>query len=382
VPAPRPAALAEPVAARTVTDDHDGDFAHASPADATLFGDALAAREAAMSTPAEAVSEITRNDAKTPRPRAVVVDDDPELAAFEDALASAMLETGRSAAAPPHPDDDDDDDDKEEDDDDAEPLAPEDLEQTLLGEDELSPDDATHDSPELAAQLDAHLAAAEAEAEEEFAAGAMQDPFGTTTLGDEPLENEFGEEEISDFDVLAEADAADADLLSADGEADASDGSLPPVPEFEPALAPPAHLARPASNFAPQLDLDEDDDPAAEFEERHVAYTDLGRPREVAYDPPSGGYTLAESLRSDALEFDEPHGYARPHVPPPRNDSELESALESLDVDLDDLAARERSRPGLPGLPVHRVTDPAKPARPRRVATEDDGVLIDFDDDE
>jgi hypothetical protein len=219
------------------------------------------------------------------------------------------------------------------------------------------------------------------------------------------------EQEISDLDVLAEADADDADLLGADGEADAGD-VLPEVQAVQP----------PVDDFASRLDLD-DEDRAPVFGERHAV------PDPLQYDPPSGGYTLAEQYPQSGIEFDEPHAFAnepgqQAQVAEPA-DYELENALEALDVDMEDIGGlQESSRPvALPGLPARRprteaptarggrlpstgsarVVEPQRaspsspiplstvrgvhaasraPERPRRAATEDDGVLIDFDDDE
>jgi hypothetical protein len=89
---------------------------------------------------------------------------------------------------------------------------------------------------------------------------------------------------------------------------------------------------------------------------------------------------------------------------------DLESALEALDVDLDELGGAPAAgpRPRLPGMPApraqrepeppqriseidtqrppsrpgHTQQPAAKPPKAKRAATEDDGVLIDFDDDD
>jgi len=133
----------------------------------------------------------------------------------------------------------------------------------------------------------------------------------------------------------------------------------------------------------------------------------------------------------DPLDFDEPHGFlGGEQGPPSRPSDDLESALSTLDVDLDHLemprAPRTRlpraarasdrgSRP-LPGMPPERdpgdpptakptrtrqpSTPPARvtakrqsvappvpaaakrPAIPRAASEDDGGVLIDFDDEE
>ncbi|MBA2543502.1 MAG: hypothetical protein H0V17_27925, partial [Deltaproteobacteria bacterium] len=67
-------------------------------------------------------------------------------------------------------------------------------------------------------------------------------------------------EEIDDFEILAEADEEDADLLSSSGEADASGSAkhtLPPAGEPDFAMPPLRE-----SDFAMRLDLPDDDEPA------------------------------------------------------------------------------------------------------------------------
>jgi len=308
-----------------------------------------------------------------------------------------------------------------------------------------------------------------------------------------------GIEEVDDFEILAEADADDADLLSAHGEADAS-GSR----ELEPAR--PSH-----SDFASRLDLGEESDPyeaapdegfyqrrdefqqslgeldprvasaghaLAAFEE-HDEGGDFGAPATFTPTPPGepirpifdeqgdSSFTLAGDVSvGDSLEFDAPHAgfvapnqfdqsdvidigpekvrarnnpvdprivppaprglptsapiYNEPYVlrgPPPAlggidDEVDLESALEALDVDLDDLSIPHAStelpargtptiRPSAqsprpkPQTPAHQsgsgrvVTPPAAQAsrmqHPSNLpvrATTDDGVLIDFDEDD
>ena len=293
-------------------------------------------------------------------------------------------------------------------------------------------------------------------------------------------------EEIDDFEILAEADADDADLLLSHGEADAS-GSR----ELEPAR--PSH-----SDFASRLDLGEENDPDEGFYQRrdefqqslgeldpqvasaghalaafeeHDEGGDFGVPsftptpqpiRPIFDEQGDSSFTLAGDISAgDSLEFDAPHvGFvapnqfdqsdvidigpeksrarnnpvdprlvapaprglpaSEPHLlrgPPPGlgnldDEVDLELALEALDVDLDDLsiphASAELARDGSPpgrGTPMIRPSsqsprpksktpthhsDPGasrtsrpsnRSARPVR-ATTDDGVLIDFDDDD
>jgi hypothetical protein len=254
-------------------------------------------------------------------------------------------------------------------------------------------------------------------------AGQMLDPGYTLDAalgypGDDAapraLEADELSEEISDVDVLAEADASDADLLVSNGEADASN-----------------ELPRAA------LGLDDIDDVAAARGRPQRAARAMSEPdmftrraeaTEYRADPRASVATLEDELPSDldryaraqseagtlelqpeagALEFDEPHGFAT-RTPPgghepaerpsrPSADLALESALEGLDPDVDvrasdpalagapDRRSRPTDRPA--GLATTRAVRPAQvhataATRPKRVPTEDDGVMIDFDDDE
>jgi hypothetical protein len=76
---------------------------------------------------------------------------------------------------------------------------------------------------------------------------------------------------------------------------------------------------------------------------------------------------------------------------PPADPYDLEAALEQLDVDLDELsvtgepATSPPVRPrtgGQPRAPRVAGDERLAPRRPKRAATEEDGVLIDFDDDD
>jgi hypothetical protein len=319
---------------------------------------------------------------------------------------------------------------------------------------------------------------------------AGHQPYGEQAYGEQAGAAEQPQEEVSDLDVLAEADAEDADLLMAHGEQEAS-GNAPVAPvdegsfdfaarapvgedSFDYAAPPQPPAGEGSFDYASRLDLD-DDDPAREFssdaervgyrgsvdmrrarsygdgyEDGPPAYQDARRPPSYAeerpgynsFDSPSENYTFAEPIVSAPAP--------QPSVlrDAPADDLDLESALEALDVDLDELGgAPDRRKPALPGLPTPRtptgqvpltprtatgqvpvtprtptgqvpvratggsrtvpppipVADPqtergsararrtetparalatAKPAKPKRAATEDDGVLIDFDDDE
>ena len=364
-----------------------------------------------------------------PAKPAMMIDDDADLAAFENALDAAIIRTGVTKAAPPGPNDDEIGDVEQLDSMDIEPVsapalyppaADEDYgESTMIGEIPAPPEG-------LEASLEAHLAAAEAELAQESYAEPQGDYIEPAAHYAEAvpqaLEDDELSEEISDLDVLAEADAGDADLLESHGEVEAS--------QEAPAYQEPYQVApyqQPSEDFASRLALDDDEHRAEEFDEQHAFEREpeyarrkhdfdqqppqyAQQPPQYAqqppqyppppgdYDPPSGGYTVAENFPrgADGMEFDEPHGFA-PRAASPAADPDLENALEQLDVDDLDISARDK-RPRLPGMPAARTpidAETARPAalpprarptsqapRPRRVPTEDDGVLIDFDDDE
>jgi hypothetical protein len=303
-----------------------------------------------------------------------------------------------------------------------------------------APTYANPHAEQLARELDRQLADAEAEADDDFREMHGEQPqpayqgFADASqprFEDAPGADDAGEE-VSDFDVLAEADEADADLLSAHGEADVAHVGEAPAQD----------------DFAARLDLG-DEDPAAEFDERHH-YATPQRQRRASSDV---SYTVADrvspaappfSSRAIGEDFDEPHGFAnvQPTTPgslrysPAAHSEDLEDALAALDVDIEDNShdrprrsrtPSNQSRP-LPGLPLHRAEDAAPPAaRPRtgvaptvkqrtsenriakptapppiptgarkthttppplpvrpppKRATTDEGVLIDFDDDD
>ncbi|HEU4731167.1 MAG TPA: hypothetical protein VFT22_24910 [Kofleriaceae bacterium] len=159
----------------------------------------------------------------------------------------------------------------------------EEVEHTELGDVPVAPGEARGEADEpaqgdhamLAARLAAQLAEAEAEAEADLASIAAA--LGAATAGGpvdgyinrgdydagpadggpiaQPLELVAATEEIEEFEILAEADAEDEDLLAAHGEQDASDSRV--VSELD--HAAPSE-ARPASelDFAARLDLDDD----------------------------------------------------------------------------------------------------------------------------
>ena len=296
-------------------------------------------------------------------------------------------------------------------------------------------------------------------------------------------------EEIDDFEILAEADAEDADLLASAAEQEVSgsrqlheaahdlgayDGSghdrgAHYHGEADRPEDPPAYEAPPSRpSFLSRLALDEDSGyhtpPAADqldefshepgeidprllsaghalraFEdpEEHSDFNAPGTFTPVPSDPYARSvgeqsYTFAGDLPPD--EFDAPHGNyqsnsgfvppdafdqsdvisIRPSTPAQRQAEEdfpdLESALEALDVDLDDLGGappggrrRSASNPtgddasigtspteaadvrGVRRTGGGRIVTPApvpKSGRVHKRATTEDGILIDFEDED
>ncbi|HEV7557102.1 MAG TPA: hypothetical protein VGO00_16660 [Kofleriaceae bacterium] len=316
-------------------------------------------------------------------------------------------------------------------------LDMEDIEHTNVG---AAPDGYNPD--ELADQLERHLADAEAEAEAELrqaideASGGVQAPSEI---------DEFEIEEVSDFEIIAEADADDADLLLADGERDASQDAAEPIAD-EPPL-------RPSQDFASRLDLGDDEFSAEHPPLAHAlpdnpvtpssgyalsAYDDrlhesphsyeeepldFDRPSErYRYQPrsfdPLPNFDELNADRPPAEDFDEPHasfGQPRYESEPaaaqePSRDVELERTLSALDVDLDDLslpharpltpspssgAMRSRTPSGpvakieaprtkqpTPAHSIPEATPAAGSGRLHRRASTEDGILIDFEDEE
>lgn len=220
-------------------------------------------------------------------------------------------------------------------------------------------------------------------------------------------------EEIDEFEIIAEADADDADLLAAYGEGEraASGEDAPPEDAHPPAGDP---------DFAGRLDLGDEN---SDF---YTAVTDTGFDNRaeharglLPFDPRelSGGNALAQLVGADASDdFDEPHdlrvvpraSYARGGSPPrdpadefdshhagfaPSHapDAELESALDALDVEHDDVgmthASTELNRGGtaptrVAGRPAIRPGVASPPPGRGSRARSDDAVRLDFDDDD
>lgn len=267
---------------------------------------------------------------------------------------------------------------------------------------------------------------------------------GDGSMIGEPIDPSLGEdlgEEIEDFEIIAEADAEDADLLAAHGEADAS------AAEAGYAAEPPARPSM--SDFAARLDLGEESGsdlyplPASGYDELSIT-PPVGAPRYDRLETPQDSFEAElEDESTGAPGFTPPHEFdqsdviavppaltarhaspgrrapARPSASPSParpepsilrsppasssapassgEDFELEEALDALDVDLDDLsiphASTELHREGaksqrIPGRPTIRPPGPpranesraAAPSSPKRAPSED-GVLIDFDDE-
>jgi hypothetical protein len=285
-----------------------------------------------------------------------------------------------------------------------------------------------------------------AEYQQDFIHRFADEPVDEPILQQPGFDDEV--QEIDDFEILAEADEQDADLLTSSGEAEVSaHHTLPPdlagdVPDGEFAM-PPEHDGEPPlreSDFAMRLDLGDDEDedvPAqpinlavsagnalagfAEDEQSHSfrpapALEELEAPISGFVPPgrfdqsdviplvaPAAGRTKRSTMSGPPpnVGWDEPPNQWKTPPPPASDEIDLESALEALDVDLDDLsthapvphAPTELARGDSPQRRAtirppsqHQVPNEKRSQRiPRgrapRASTED-GVLIDFDDDE
>jgi len=184
----------------------------------------------------------------------------------------------------------------------------EDVEHTVMGDVPIAPglldphgdgsESSAADHVLLAARLEAQLAAAEAEADADLGFGApvYSDPAaGDADPGEldaEPPENaaaessvDIGLEEVDELEILAEADADDADLLAAHGEQEASSS-------HEPHRRLPTGERRSSElDFAARLDLEDENDvyiaaSASEFATHHVVD---GLHDELADHPAHGG---------------------------------------------------------------------------------------------
>jgi len=233
------------------------------------------------------------------RAPAVVVEDDPELSSFSRALDAARVHTGVATPAAPVDTAVDDDDIAELDADDIEELPGE---HTQIGE-----QPGTAPNAELADSLDRHLDEAEGDAHElqssiEQAARAYEAELAQVpeAQADEAGADDFAEEEISDLDVLAEADADDADLLAANAERESNDAA--------PAYAPPEHLSH-----------------------DHPAEQDLYAQAVAPYAQPEygqqDGYAQPDAY-AQAAGYPEPAPYVDPYVDDPHADPHRQSTLD------------------------------------------------------
>ncbi|MFN0245946.1 MAG: hypothetical protein ACKV2T_03495 [Kofleriaceae bacterium] len=311
------------------------------------------------------------------------------------------------------------------------------------------------------AQPPAYAEPASAYGESSVAAAPLEPAYSEHSVAAAPIEGEYNEEEleeIEDFEILAEADEEDADLLSSHGEHEASgsgavypDHEPPPERAPEPVLRPSYDYSRHSDpDFHARLELSDEHPraPATEGEEQepplHLDPRELSARNAMAgfeepqnaYEPMSefalSGDIPADEFDSPHADFNKPSPYARAapvvsgfpprsafddsdvHAPapereprflrsqqhtgsPPRKGEDgydLETALEALDVDLDDLAiphAKTERVPTIPPTNRARTSSGRVPAQrastsgrvPARVRpTTDDGVLIDFDDDD
>lgn len=340
-------------------------------------------------------------------------DDDPDLLSFERALDAARIQTGVThTPAPPAPHSDDDVDE----------LDDSELEHLRV----ITPPVgiAVSPTPHLHPDASAIPQAAQPTAPPASIAGV---PTIRTADG----------VEVSDVDVLAEADEEDDDLLHAHLRRDELLQAPPPQAASAPEFLDPAELsapiriptpvqtpaaasaeAIPRAESAPlrsgayahyeQADVVEDqyetDYEEAHYEAAHYeappAYVskDVHRqyPDDFDYDFASrldldedesaptedgGSYTFADriapgNVSSPVVTIEDPYG--------------LEDALSNLDADsevIDPASDRRRAphtrRPPLPGMPTERSNDfsAGEAPRSRRFVTED-GIVIDFDDDD
>ncbi len=378
----------------------------------------------------------------TPVPTTTQVDvEDSELLSFERALDAARVHTGVSAPAP-----------------------------AVTGDDEipeLDSGDLVDELPGEHTQIGAVSPYGQAVEEPPAPAYAPFEHEHPSTAGaDIPEPNDDrnddqNDEVIDDVDVLAEADAYDDDLLSADGERDSSAYPVvapdaEPAHDYDPMLTPPPaepaqaafprdefvhdvftpppepspfRALSPRDDFAQRLALDEDDEaqaaPVGHYPNEPARGNRLPKLHgddddDDEFDEPHN-YTIAEDpdYENPEVEFDEQHGFGKRGYELAESDDsdnasldraleqdpveDLDNALSTLDVDLDHLSVppaqrRVQARP-LPGMPparAGRVSDatsgrpqpkqttqplPRQAPRVRRPDT-DDGVIIDFDDDD
>lgn len=206
----------------------------------------------------------------------------------------------------------------------TEPAATLDLERSI--DQHLA--EAEEDDLELAAQLAATPAVAvplgsgdlEIPSDDELA--RLDDAAPAAAYEEPPLEDE-PIEEIDDFEILAEADAADEDLLTSDGEADASGGHDPaPLaepPENEFASEYQVALAAPAYELAAEAAFAEPAPAPAHVEAPYSLPPEPYVEPEGAYAEPEAPYSLPpEEEPSSAYRAPEPAYEAPPGPSYPR----------------------------------------------------------------
>ena len=288
VPPPEP----EPVRERPGTSSEEMDrlAAEAAAGIAATHGPGAVAVERADEPPPviEPVSEPIPEpvvEAVVAPPPPVTVEEDNELGSFGRALDAARIHTGVSTQAAPAPATDDDE---------IAELDADDIEE-LPGESTQIGQHPAADADDVASSIQQAAAVYEAE--------LAQVPEAHPSSADD-----FNEEEISDLDVLAEADADDDDLLAANAERESQDGA--------PAYAPQEHYAHehPAVYGEATPDAFGEQTYAAAPEPDLYAQTiDPYAAQAVAAHEPHDSFAANEP---DPYTAEDPIGYADPDAEP------------------------------------------------------------------
>ncbi|MGE0867962.1 MAG: hypothetical protein AB7P03_05360 [Kofleriaceae bacterium] len=239
-------------------------------------------------------------------------------------------------------------------------------------------------------------------------------------------------EEIDDFEILDDDDPIEADPIEAAnrdsdfamrldlGDSDPDLRIGPPISEVFKARVGADDGGEDSGGVSDALAaLEAIDEPPSQERSRFDDPLSFGSDPDDEDSGDPRAYTIAEPVTNQVIEFDSPHvGHPPAHefddsdvIPPSRtgrgrlntappldprtlrrhhtqapaasdDDSlDLEAALDALDVDLDDLAVPSEVPGRGPAQRLHRASnDPSRKNAPR--APTDDGVLIDFDDDE
>jgi hypothetical protein len=247
-----------------------------------------------------------------------------------------------------------------------------------------------HQQQAAAQRVDAELAQAEA--------ALADEDFGFGNQPQEAPEQIEEIDEIDDFEILDEEDADQADLVVAD-------------------VGPPRRSH--TEDFVNRLELSnthdaapapvDDGDPLAGFRDREDSAISYGDARayeiqQPAYTDPLAGFAddPSSAERSPYVQHARVHHVPHTAAPPqqpiwdpatgqyvypnpyPDHDQHLESALEALDPDLDDLGQPIIDVPQPdPRNTIDIPTNQRRAAVNKRAMSEDDGgILIDFDDDD